>query len=93
MHGCVTTGVTCTTGWDCTVAAAAGVIVIWTGFPLAVAWMGVAETVRVVRVTGVCEMEGWVMREIVGADWVTDDPAVVLIRREVADPARLVGVA
>lgn len=46
-----------------------------------------------VRVTGVCEMEGWVMREIVGADWITDDPAVVLIRREVADPARLVGVA
>lgn len=46
-----------------------------------------------VRVTGVCEMEGWAMRDIVGADWVTDDPPVVLIRREVADPARVVGVA
>lgn len=45
-----------------------------------------------VRVIGVCEMEGWVMREIVGADWVIDDFVVVLIRREVVDLVRLVGV-
>lgn len=32
------------------------------------------------------------MREIVGADWVIDDFVVVLIRREVVDLVRLVGV-
>ena len=46
-------------GWDTAGAAAAvvacaaaGVMVICTGLPLAVAWMGVADTDCVVRVTG-----------------------------------------
>jgi hypothetical protein len=68
-------------------------MVIWTGFPLAVAWIGVADTVWVVRVTAAWDIDGWVMREIVGVDCVGADPAVVLMRRDVADPAREVGVA